>query len=287
MTTPLILGHRGACAYAPENTLAAFNLAFEMGADGVELDVTLSKDGVPVVIHDDAVDRTSDGKGRVGEMTVWEIQQLDAGKWFDAKYRGEKIPTLEEVLTSVPASKIVNVELKTQALRSWPPRATLPSRFEFAGISAQMFLRLWESTNLEKTVVRVIEETKSADRVIVSSFNPMALYRVMKLKPSLPRGLLYFKELPIFLGRAWLRVLARPQALHPRNTTITGELAQWAHSRGYQLNTWTVDEPDETRRLMALGVNGIITNKPDVLRGVLRQAAGKVSSVHHGFSKVA
>lgn len=273
MTAPLIFGHRGASAYAPENTLAAFNLAFEMGADGVELDVTLTKDGVPVVIHDDAVDRTSDGKGRVSDMMVREVQQVDSGTWFDAKYRGEKIPTLEEVLTRVPATKIVNVELKTHALRSWPPRATQPTRFEFAEISAQMFLRLWESSNLEKTVVRVIEETKSADRVIVSSFNPMALYRVMKLNPALPRGLLYFKELPIFLGRAWLRALARPKALHPRNTTITPELAQWARKRGYSLNTWTVDEPDEARRLMALGVNGIITNKPDVLRGAVKRAS--------------
>jgi glycerophosphoryl diester phosphodiesterase len=88
----------------------------------------------------------------------------------------------------------------------------------------------------------------------------------MKLNPVLPRGLLYFKELPFFLGRAWLRPLVRPHALHPRNTTLTESLARWAHARGYQLNTWTVDEPDEARRLVALGVHAIITNKPDVLR---------------------
>ncbi len=269
VTLPLIFGHRGASAYAPENTLAAFDRAFELGADGIELDVTLTKDGIPIVIHDDTVNRTSDGQGRVSEMTLSEIQRLDAGKWFDAKYRGERIPTLAQALTSIPAGKFVNIELKTLALRPWPANATRLSRLEFAKISAQMLLRMWEPPHLEQAVVRVIKETKSADHVIISSFNPIALYRVMKLNPSLPRGLLYFKELPIFLGRGWLRVLARPQALHPRNTTITEKFARWAHARGYRINTWTVDDADETRRLVALGVNGIITNKPDVLRDVM------------------
>jgi glycerophosphoryl diester phosphodiesterase len=278
MTNPLIFGHRGACAYAPENTLAAFNLAFELGADGIELDVTLTKDGVPVVIHDDTVDRTTDGRGKVSGMTVREIQRLDAGKWFDSKYRGEKIPTLEEALAYVPVGKIVNVELKTNVLLSWQPRAAKSSRFASSGDSVKMFLRLGESSPLEKTVVRVIEETRNADRIIVSSFNPIALYRVMKLNPMVCRGLLYFKELPIFLGRAWLRVLARPHALHPSNTTLTGQVANWARKRGYQLNTWTVDDPLETRRLAALGVNGIITNKPDVLREVINRADASPSA---------
>jgi glycerophosphoryl diester phosphodiesterase len=267
--TTLLLGHRGASAYAPENTLASFNLAFEQGADGVELDVTLTKDGAPIVIHDDTVDRTSDGQGRVGEMTVAEIQRLDAGKWFDAKYRGEKIPTLEEVLTRVPANKIVNIELKTEALRAWHANATRLAFPQYAKISVQMSVRLWEPPHLERAVVRVIEQTRAANRVIVSSFNPIALYRVMKLNPSLARGLLYFKELPFFLGRGWLRFLARPHALHPRNTTVTENFSRWARAKNYRVNTWTVDDRDEARRLIALGVNGIITNKPDILRGVI------------------
>jgi len=271
MTKPLILGHRGASAYAPENTISAFNRAFELGADGIELDVTLTKDGAAVVLHDDKVDRTSNGKGLVSEMTLAEIQKLDAGSWFDAKYRGEKFPTLEQVLTQVPSDKLINIELKTLALRPWPAQATRLNTSQYAKISLQMLMRLWEPPQLEKTIVRVVEQAHAEKRVIISSFNPIALYRVMKLDPSLPRGLLYFKELPFFLGRAWLRPLAAPHALHPRNTTITPRLAQWAQARGYPINTWTVDDADETRRLAALGVHAIITNKPDVLRDAMNQ----------------
>lgn len=268
-TRTLILGHRGASASAPENTLAAFQRAFELGADGIELDVTLTKDGAAVVLHDDRVDRTSNGKGLVSEMTLAEIQRLDAGSWFDAKFRGEKFPTLEQVLDTVPRDKLINIELKTLALRPWPAQATRLNAPQYVKISLQMLTRLWEPPKLEQTIVRIIEHAHAENRVIISSFNPIALYRVMKLNPSLPRGLLYFKELPFFLGRAWLRPLARPQAIHPRNTTITPRLAQWATARGYQVNTWTVDDIAEMQRLVSLGVHAIITNQPDVLRGAM------------------
>lgn len=271
MTKPLILGHRGASAYAPENTLAAFNRAFELGADGIELDVALTKDGAPIVLHDDTVDRTSNGKGFVSEMTVGEIQKLDAGSWFDAKYRGEKFPTLDQVLDAVPKDKLINIELKTRALRSWPPNPIPTNAAQKMQIALQMLTRLQEPSQLEKTIVRVVEQARAEKRVIISSFNPIALYRVMKLNPALPRGLLYFRELPFFLGRAWLRPLVRPHALHPRNTTLTPALARWAHERGYPINTWTVDDADETRRLVSLGVHAIITNKPDVLREALNK----------------
>ncbi len=267
---PRILGHRGASAYAPENTLIAFERAFELGADGIELDVTLTRDGIPVVIHDDRVDRTTNGNGLVSEMTVEEIQRLDAGGSFNVKFRGEKIPTLEKVLAYVPADKIVNVELKTLALRLWPGNVTRLKFPQYAKMSMDMLGRLWEPADLERAVVRVIEQTRATNRVIVSSFNPIALYRVMKLNPTLARGLLYFKELPFFLGRAWLRPLVRPHALHPRNTTLTESLARWAHARGYQINTWTVDDPAEARRIAALGANGIITNRPDLLCAALK-----------------
>jgi glycerophosphoryl diester phosphodiesterase len=232
--TPFILGHRGASAYTPENTLIAFQRAFELGADGIELDVTLTQDGIPIVIHDDWVDRTTNGTGPVSDMTLEEIRQLDAGGWFNEEFRGEKIPTLEEVLTRVPADKIVNVELKTRILRPWPATATRLRFSRRVRMSVDMLGRLWEPSELERTVVRVIERTRVTNRVIVSSFNPISLYRVMKLSPTLTRGLLYFKELPFFLGRAWLRPLARPHALHPCSTTLTESLAQWAHARGYQ-----------------------------------------------------
>lgn len=237
---PLILAHRGASAYAPENTLAAFNLAFELGADGIELDVSLTRDGIPVVIHDDTVDRTTNGRGAVNQFTLAELQQLDASNRME-KYRGEKIPTLEEVLRAVGKRGLINIEIKSTGLKT---------------------------DGVEGAVLAAIENT-GAPRVLISSFNPLVLRRMLLLDPRLPRGLLYAPRLPIFLRRAWLRPLVRPAALHPHFSMVTRELVQWAHTRGYQVNTWTVDEPEVARRLIEWGVDGIITNKPDVLRKIV------------------
>ena len=239
---PLVLGHRGASAYAPENTIAAFKLAFEMGADGVELDVTLTKDGVPIVIHDDTVDRTTNGKGAANDLTLAEIQQLDAGYKFD-QYRGEKIPTLAQVLRVIGTRGLVNIELKSE---------------------------LMKTDGLEIAVLGVIEDTRTTDHVIISSFNPLALKRMYDLNPRLPRGLLYAPQLPIYLRRAWLRPIARPTAMHPHWSQVTRDFATWAQNKNLQINTWTVDDPAEAQRLAALGVNAIITNKPDVILQALK-----------------
>jgi glycerophosphoryl diester phosphodiesterase len=212
-----------------------------MGADGIELDVTLTKDGVPVVIHDDMVDRTTDGHGAIQTMTLAEVKQLDAGVKSE-RYHGEKIPTLEEVLRTVGKRGIVNIEIKSTTL---------------------------QSDGVEAATRAVIEDTGAAARIIISSFNPFALYRMARLAPRLPRGLLYKPDLPIYLRRAWLRPLARPTALHPRNTMVTPEFMRWARGKGYKINTWTVDDPAEMQRLNMLGVDAIITNKPDVLRQTL------------------
>jgi len=238
---PLVLAHRGASASAPENTLAAFNLAFEMGADGLELDVTLSQDGVPIVIHDDTVDRTTNGKGAVKELTLEQIKQLDASYKFE-KYRGETIPTLAEVLRAFGQRGIVNIELKSKTLKT---------------------------DSIEAATLAVIEDTGTADNVIISSFNPFALQRMHALEPRLPRGLLYARHLPIYLRRAWLRPLARPTALHPHYSMIDAKYVVWARRKGLKINTWTTDDPAEMQRLMNLGVDAIMTNKPDVLRQVV------------------
>ena len=238
---PLVLGHRGACAYAPENTLAAFNLAFEMGADGVELDVTLTKDGVPVVIHDDKVDRTTNGHGRINAMTLAEVKRLDASHKFD-KYRGETIPTLEEVLRAVGNRGIVNIEIKSSTLRT---------------------------DGIEAATLTVIRDTATHNNILISSFNPLALLRMHDLDPTLPRGLLYASDMPIYLRRAWLRPIARPSTLHPRFSMITPKFVVWARSKDYKINTWTVDEPTEMKRLIDLGIDAIISNKPDVLRATV------------------
>lgn len=238
---PLVLAHRGASAYAPENTLAAFNLAFEMGADGIELDVTLTKDGVPVVIHDDTVDRTTNGQGVVKEMTLEQIKQLDASYTFE-KYRGEKIPTLVEVLRAVGKRGIVNIELKSTTLKT---------------------------DGIEAATLAAIQDTGTMDNVIISSFNPFALQRMFALEPRLPRGLLYAPNLPLYLRRAWLRPLARATAMHPHCSMVDAKFVAWAKGKGLEINTWTTDDPAEMKRLCDLGVDAIMTNKPDILRQVV------------------
>ena len=267
----LIIGHRGGSAYAPENTLSAFNHALELGADGIELDVTLTRDNVPVVIHDDKVDRTTNGHGLVKDLPLDEIRQLDAGSWFNEKYRGEKIPTLAEVLDQIAPLGIVNIELKTAALRPWPAKTEGVPQWQLAKYWVQVLMCLRENTLLEIEVAKVIEQAHAENRVIVSCFNPFSLGKLKSLDARLPRGLLYSTHLPIYLKRAWWMSVAQPQALHPNNKMVTPQYAKWAQAKGYQVNVWTVDDPEEAKRLASLGVNALITNKPDLLRKVVDQ----------------
>lgn len=248
MSTPLILGHRGASAYAPENTIAAFQLARQLGADGIELDVQLTRDKLPVIIHDDTVDRTTNGKGRVCDLTLAELKRLDAGAWKGEQYRGETIPTLAEVFealkdwlnpTAGQSPCLINVELKTERL---------------------------VTDGLEAVALDVIARSGVGERILLSSFSPLALHNAKKINPRLPRGLLYDNSMPIHLRRAWLRFWAAPQAMHPEHPMIDAAYMEWAKQRGLEVNTWTVDDPGEAHRLASLGVHALITNKPDILR---------------------
>ncbi|HSJ55392.1 MAG TPA: glycerophosphodiester phosphodiesterase family protein [Anaerolineae bacterium] len=239
---PLNLAHKGASHEAPGNTLAAFLLARELGADGVELDVQLSRDGTPVVIHDATVEATTDGHGRVRAMTLAELKALDAGSWFDPVYAGQRIPTLQEVVDALGPGLLINIELKTVS---------------------------GKDDGLASAVVRLVEENHLLDRVVISSFNPLALWRVRRLNPWIPVGMLYCDGLPFFLSRPWLRHLVRPEALHPDWTLVDDGLVRWARKRGYRVHTWTVDDPGKMWQLVEAGVDLIITNRPDLLRQVL------------------
>ena len=240
---PLNIAHQGASADAPGNTLAAFRLALEMGADGFELDVMLSADGHLVVIHDDTVDRTTDGRGPVRQKTLAELKTLDAGAKFDARFAGERIPTLQEALHLVAGNRaFVNVEIKTDSLKG---------------------------DGLEEKLVALIRGFGLGGRLLISSFNPFALWRMRRLAPDLPLALLYAENQRVYLRNRWFAFLSRPDALNPSFRLATQEHVRWAKSRGYRLYVWTVDEEPEMRRLIALGVDGVITNKPDLLRQVL------------------
>lgn len=238
----LNIAHRGASRAAPANTLAAFEKAVELGADGIEFDVHLSADGAPVVIHDFTVDATTDGSGRVAEMTLAQLEDLDAGSYFDPVFAGERIPTLEQVLETVGERLLLNIELKSMSLRD---------------------------NGLERAVIAQVKRHGLDDRVILSSFNPLSLRRAKRSAPHIPTGLLYALDLPLPLRRAWLASLAPHEARHPEHRMVDARYMAWARRHGYRVNVWTVDDPDEMRRLIGLGVDSIITNAPDVLHEIL------------------
>ncbi len=238
------IAHRGASDVAPANTLAAFEKAVELGADGIEFDVHLSADGVPVVIHDFSVDGTTDGSGRVAEMTIAQLERLDAGSCFDSAFAGERIPTLEAVLEAMGGRLLLNIELKSTSLRD---------------------------NGLEQTVIAQVERHGLGASVLFSSFNPFSLRRAKRIAPHIPVGLLYAPGLPLPLRRAWLAPLFPHEARHPEHTMVDAHYMAWARRRNYRVNTWTVDDPAEMHRLIGLGVDGIITNVPDVLRSVIEK----------------
>jgi glycerophosphoryl diester phosphodiesterase len=241
---PLVIAHRGASAYAPENTLSAFNLAYEMGADGIELDVQLTKDGVPVVFHSESLHPTYSIRS-LKEIPLDQVQQIDIGARFNSQYRGERIPTLAQVLDAVGARGKIIVELKRAANET-------------------------QNDGREQAAAKVIQQAANAKNVIVSSFHPITLYRVRKLLPTLPRAFTYHKKIyPRLLHGFWFRLLTRPQELHIDEQMATLRYVQWAKRKGYRVVVYHPDEPEEMRRIIALGVDAIMSNKPDVLRRVV------------------
>lgn len=237
--TVLNIGHRGASADAPENTLPSFQKAVELGADGVELDVMFSRDREIVVIHDYAVDKTTDGTGKVKDLTLEELRQLDAGAWFSADHAGTVIPTLTEVIEALDEDVLINIEIKSES-----------------------FL----SDGIEKAVADIIARYDLYDRTLVSSFNPVSLIRIKRADSRISTGLIYAPDLPSFLSKGMLIPIAKPDALHPRSDMVDEEYVAKAHTKGYRINAWTVNDEEEMNRLIELGVDGIITDHPGMLK---------------------
>lgn len=236
-----ILGHRGASAYAPENTLPAFALALEQGADGVELDVHLSKDGELVVMHDERVDRTTNAKGFIKDMTLAELRSLDASCGMP-EYRGVGIPTLSEVYGLFQGSdKLINVEIKTDI-------------FDYPGICDKL-LALEDSMGMN-------------GRIIYSSFNHYTICELLSKRPSAKAGLLYMS---IFAAPWNYALNLKASCLHPHFITLskTPDMAAECRRLGIETNVWTVNESEWMERLAKMGVTSIITNKPDLAQTVI------------------
>lgn len=228
---PIICAHRGASHEAPENTVAAFRRGGELGADMFELDVSLTKDGVPVIMHDASVDRTTNGKGAVADLTLAEIKKLDAGSKKAAKYAGEPIPTLEDAMVN-RNGQMINIEIKAGG----------PDIQETAD-----------------KVVALIRKHGLQNNVIISSFSAKALERVHAVDAGIPTGFLFGGTIP----REFPRGIT---AVHPHFSVVNQRFVDWARGNGWQVNPWTINDANEMRRLMDLGVDMIITDVPDTLK---------------------
>lgn len=233
----LVFGHRGASAYAPENTIPAFELAAEQGAHGIELDVQLSQDGHLVVIHDFELDKTTNGTGKVTDTSLADLKTLDAGSWFNEKFAGIQIPTLAEVFESVGESLFINVEIKY---------------FDI------------ETNGIEQKIIDCITKYQLEARVIISSFNPMVLKRTRQINDAIPIGYLYSPQSMDGKTQA-LMLPYEHEARHPYHEMIDESIMIHAHELGFVVNAWTVNDAARARQLRMLGVNGIITDHPDTI----------------------
>jgi glycerophosphoryl diester phosphodiesterase len=232
---PTIFAHRGASLYAPENTLAAFELAVCQGCDAIELDAKLTSDEHIVVIHDQSVDRTTQSAGKVAEMTLAQIRQLDAGSHFDARFSTEKIPLLSEVLETVGNKTFINIELTNYNA----PFDSLPEK---AG--------------------ELVRKLNLTQRVIFSSFNPFALYRVRRALPGAVIGLLALNGSKGWWARSRIGGLLSYEALHPHESDVSSRLIQHAHNKNRRVHAYTINQADVMRRFKGWEIDGIFTDDP-------------------------
>lgn len=266
------MAHRGASYFAPENTAASFKEAKKTGIDGVETDVHLTEDKVPVIHHNYTVDSTSNGSGYIHEMTYEELSALDFGSYKGKEFAGEKILTLDEFLSLAEEFDVVNIELKAQVVKEK----------DFVPI-----------------VLSCVERSKVKDHVIFSSFDPDLLYQVKKINAEYRVGLLTNPEtrkgmmpemaasfiammpeavpnvdrildsIP-FVEKSQVEVVDslpfKIDYLHPAYTSVLNhpELVEEMHERSIGVNVWTCDQAEEMKQLVNLGVDGIITNRPDI-----------------------
>lgn len=232
---PVIFAHRGASAHAPENTLAAFELALEHGADAIELDAKLSADGHVVVIHDATVDRTTGVYGRVKDMSLAELRALGAGGFFSSHFSTEKIPMLEEVFETLGKRLFINIELTNYTT----PR-----------------------DHLVESVCILVKKFNLQKHVLFSSFYGLNLSKARGYLPDVPCGLLALNGLPGAWARSFGFAFGKYAALHPNLVDVTREQIQRVHRLKGRVHVWTANPEADIRRLFGWGVDGIFTDDP-------------------------
>jgi len=225
-----VVGHRGAAGLEPENTILSFKRALELGVDNVELDVHLTKDKELVVIHDSTVNRTTNGQGYVGNITLEAIKMFDAGK-------GEQVPTLQEIIDVVKGKAVLQIELK--------------------------------GLGVEESVVKTVEENKIIDDVILTSFRHYMVKRAKSLNQKMKTGVI-FLCLPLDAPR--MAIDAGANQLNANLNYIDEHLVEDAHRHGLKISAWTANEPEQMRRLLVLGVDAIVSDRPDILMEIVKKS---------------
>jgi glycerophosphoryl diester phosphodiesterase len=238
---PLTIAHRGFKARYPENTLVAFKGAIDAQAQMIELDVLLSKDRKLMVIHDTTLDRTTDGHGNVNDYTLAELKELDAGRWFDPRFSGERLPTLEEVLDLVGEQVLLNIEIKRGAYEpESPPDA------------------------IEKQVVALVRRKKLADSVLISSFEWRILENIERMKEPPPVALLSIHPDGDNHLEACLNL--RAYSWHPSHLELRKSHVREMHEVGIMVFPYSADTPEAIERMLEMDVDGVITSDPLLLR---------------------
>jgi glycerophosphoryl diester phosphodiesterase len=230
-----IIGHRGGKAGYPENTLINFRRAVSCGADGVEFDVQMTKDGEVVVIHDELIDRTMNGRGLVKNYTLKELKKMNVGEYLDPKFMEEQIPTLAEVLEIAMYLPIINIELKT----------FLP----YPG--------------LEKKVLDILEEHKVKEKAIISSFNHHSLLKIKELDQEIKTGALFSAKM---IDPVEYALKHGFDAVNIQFLTADSELIQKAHENGIEVNVYTVNYYESALELFEMGVDTIVTDDIEMVK---------------------
>jgi glycerophosphoryl diester phosphodiesterase len=236
-----VIAHRGFSGSAPENTLSAFRKAIEIGADMFELDVLLSRDGKVVVIHDETLDRTTSGTGKVADYSLAELAELDAGTWFSSDFRGESIPTLAEVLELAKEKILVNVEIKTEAVTN-----------KARGGIVEKVLNLVRGSGME-------------DQVVISSFDPRALAQSRELDPSFHTASLFNRQLQKGMSPREVMDEVGSRGFSLSHEIINASIVEECHRLGRPVAVYTVNEVEKMKELIELGVDALFTDHPDRL----------------------
>jgi glycerophosphoryl diester phosphodiesterase len=229
-----VWAHRGDSAHAPENTMLAFAKAKEAGADGIEIDVRFDADRTVVVFHDRELERLTGQKGRMEQLSAAERKAL--------RVRGESVPTLAEVLHEVDIE--IDVEIKVNDTG--------------------------RGGDLVEATAKAIKDSGRSDQICVSSFDPFALVQFHRHLPEVALGYIFGDDQPLPVRKGWVGTWIGTTLVHPQHTLVTEDtVAKW-HRMGMPINTWTVDDPAELRRLADLGVDGVFANDPAAALAVLR-----------------